>query len=344
MSFTEGADLEALGQSATKLSDIAKRIDDVTASVGKSVGRLKSTWGGDDYGRFATQYTSQIQPSLSGVAQGIVAMAEVLRSEVGEQGAGSDGAGSGSFGGGEFGGGGASGSWWNAGAEASGPTSGFSMERSGIVDLVERDKLSAEEYAKKDHPDAKVTLVEGSVSADASVYRNKGDNYDVRFLSAEATANAGVTIEDGRLYAAVGVAASAMIGSATVGGSYGPASGSVSAMVGAEGSAEGKLGIGPDGFAASAHAEAFAGAKAEVQVGADLGVGKVSGTLEGYAGAGVKFDAEATFKNGKIESHVEMGAALGLGLGYSFDVSIDTGFAGKAAAELGKGLSSFFRH
>ena len=344
MSFTDGADLEALGQSATKLSDIAKRIDDVTADVGKSVGRLKSAWGGDDYGRLASGYMSQIQPSLSAVAKGIAAMAEVLRGEVAEQRAGSDGGGSDSFGGGQFGGGGASGSWGNASAEASGPAFGGSIERPGIVDLVEGNTGSAEERAKKNYPDAKLTLVEGKVAAEASVYRNKGDNHDVRFMSAEATANAGVTIEDGRLNATAGVAASAMIGSATVGGSYGPASGSVSAMVGAEGSAEGKLGIGPDGFAASAHAEAFAGAKAEVQVGADLGVGKVSGTLEGYAGAGVKFDAEATFKNGKIESHVEMGAALGLGLGYSFDVSIDTGFAGKAAAELGKGLSSFFRH
>ena len=317
MSFTDGADLEALGQSATKLSDIAKRIDDVTADVGKSVGRLKSAWGGDDYGRLASGYMSQIQPSLSAVAKGIAAMAEVLRGEVAEQRAGSDGGGSDSFGG--------------------------SIERPGIVDLVEGNTGSAEERAKKNYPDAKLTLVEGKVAAEASVYRNKGDNHDVRFMSAEATANAGVTIEDGRLNATAGVAASAMIGSATVAGSYGPASGSASAMVGAEGSAEAKLGIGPDGFAASAHAEAFAGAKAEVQVGADLGVGKVSGTLEGYAGAGVKFDAEATFKNGKIESHIEMGAALGLGLGYSFDVSIDAGVVGKTAGELGKGLSSFFR-
>ncbi|MBK8758241.1 MAG: hypothetical protein IPM08_14305 [Actinomycetales bacterium] len=331
MSFTEGADVEALVLSVARLAELAKQLVEVDTAVAASIVRLKAAWGGHDLDRFVAKHQSQVQPTLRLISQHTRTMGEELGRQVEEQRVGSsaDGAaGPGPDGGNAAGGG----TPVPGGGDTGGPdvTTGAGVEHSALDDLTKRPESEG--------PDASVTIVKGEASWENSKYHRSGDHYDVKAIGADASVSGSVSINDGAVNASVAAGASAYLGSASVHGELGPASGSASATAGAEVNADGKLSMGPGGVAGSAHAEAFVGAKAEVEAGVDLGVGEVKGGLQGYAGAGAHFDANAEFKDGKIKASVDMGAAVGLGFGYKVEVSIDTVEIVKGAGDVVKAI------
>lgn len=71
-------------------------------------------------------------------------------------------------------------------------------------------------------------------------------------------------------------------------------------------------------------ATAFAGDRFHINGGAELGGVAVEGTAEAWAGIGCTAAADLSFKDGKINVELSLGAALGvgakLGLGFSIDV------------------------
>lgn len=144
-------------------------------------------------------------------------------------------------------------------------------------------------------------------------------------VTAQATAgaNAGVN-EDGDLEVGVEVGASAMAtaaaaGSATLGVATVSGNASVSAGARAEASATGT--IGPDGVSANVGVSGFAGGEAKAEAsGEAFGV---EGTAAARVSYGIGFTAEADVEltMDKVEVSVDLGATLGIGGGFSFDVS-----------------------
>ena len=357
MSFTEGADLDALGKSVDQLSRLSSRLQEVDGAVTEVMGELKREWGGPDLTRLAHRHQTQIQPTLANLAQQVRTLAASLSAEIGEQCRASSGSAADVFAGvpgtgrGSFAGGGGGGGGWSDDPRTE-ITTGGSADRSGIEDIVDykhlnEGKVSPKDYQKAIIPDAKVTLVEGKISTDPAVVKLKADNFEAKALALDASASGAVTFNDSQLQAG----AAASVGATLLGVSgkvgSGPLTATGKASVGAEASGSGHVAVGKDGFSANLKGEAFVGAKAEVEAGVDLGMAKAKAGIQGYAGAGAKFDAKWDFKDGKVNTKIDMGAAVGLGLWYSVDVSIDTKpiveGAGKMADFVGKGISSWFK-
>lgn len=101
------------------------------------------------------------------------------------------------------------------------------------------------------------------------------------------------------------------------------------AYVGAEAGA--KASIGTQGVHVGA--EAFAGAKAEGSVGAD--VGGIGAGVKGEAWAGIGAEADATIgmEGGKFTIGGEVGAALGVGGNVGFEVTVDVGEVADTASD-----------
>ncbi|MBC9820320.1 hypothetical protein [Terrabacter sp. MAHUQ-38] len=95
-----------------------------------------------------------------------------------------------------------------------------------------------------------------------------------------------------------------------------------SAMAGAEAKADTSIGIGKDGIKAHAGAEAFAGAKAAAELGGSIaGIGGTVGG-EVYAGIGGHAKVDAVFSAERVKANVDVGAAVGVGAGAKFSVDV----------------------
>ncbi len=138
-----------------------------------------------------------------------------------------------------------------------------------------------------------------------------------------AEAKAGVGLHDGNAQGQASAKAYLAQGSAE--GKYQAgvfeASGKAEAMVGAEASARGSVGL--DGVHAGV--EAFAGARASAEGHASVaGVG-VGGTAEAWAGVGAEASVDVGMKDGKIVIGGELGAAVGVGGKLGGSIEIDPG-------------------
>lgn len=94
------------------------------------------------------------------------------------------------------------------------------------------------------------------------------------------------------------------------------------AFAGARATADGAVTLGPNGLGVEAGVEAFAGAEASAE--GSVTVMGVTGGAEvtGYAGVGVKANADVALGWEKTELDFEFGAALGLGGGVSFSIDL----------------------
>lgn len=189
-----------------------------------------------------------------------------------------------------------------------------------------------EEFAKRQGPDVKATLVGGTT--EASLFKagangatqlgdlHLGGSAEIKALSADATAAAGISRDGvfgeakaGAYLVNAQARGAAQYGIAEVGGS---AQGYVGAEAGAQGS------IGKDGVKAGVNA--FAGAKATGEVHGDVGGVGAGVTGEAWAGAGA--EANATIgkgEDGKWTIGAEAGVGLGVGAKLGFDVTVDPG-------------------
>ena len=167
----------------------------------------------------------------------------------------------------------------------------------------------------------------GSFGSPGGIAQGQG-SYSVGELSASGSGK--VSFEGGAIKAVGDLKASATLlsakGNVKVGkGDYNlEASGE--AYVGAQAKAHGELTIDPAKgiYAAKIGGDAFVGARAGVEAQANLGkFGSVGGRAEAWAGAGVAFNAELGFKNGRLKARFDIGAALGVGFKLGFNVDID---------------------
>lgn len=98
------------------------------------------------------------------------------------------------------------------------------------------------------------------------------------------------------------------------------------AYVGARAKATGELTIDPAKgiYAAKVGGEAFAGARAGVEANVNVGqFGGAGARAEAWAGVGAAAHAELGFKNGRFKARFDLGAALGVGFKFGFNVDID---------------------
>jgi hypothetical protein len=95
--------------------------------------------------------------------------------------------------------------------------------------------------------------------------------------------------------------------------------------LGAEASTDLRAGIGPNGAEASFGSEAFVGGRLEGELSAEYaGVTAGVGGEVSY-GIGAHADVDASFTTDRVGVSVDVGAALGVGAGVKFDVSVDPG-------------------
>jgi hypothetical protein len=108
--------------------------------------------------------------------------------------------------------------------------------------------------------------------------------------------------------------------------------------VGAEANAKGKIEFDPrhGSLGADAHVDAFAGARAGVNVSHKIGPVSGNAGVEGEAGIGVNLDAKAGFDHGKLSAKLDIGAALGIGADIKVGGSIDVGGAVHGAENVAK--------
>lgn len=152
----------------------------------------------------------------------------------------------------------------------------------------------------------------------------------ISFLEAGVKANGTASFKKGALNANGQLEASATLvnadGSIRIGKGDFALDARGSAYVGVKAKANGELTIDPRQgiYAARVGGEAFAGAKAGAE--ANLKLSKyatVGARAEAWAGIGASFNAEAGFKNGRFQAKVSLGAALGIGAKFGFNIDID---------------------
>ncbi len=170
------------------------------------------------------------------------------------------------------------------------------------------------------------TLAEWGTSGGGTVLGGLGYTYDVR-ASAEVRAggSAGYTLDsnglalqaEGSIGLFAQADAGATFGTETVGGA---ANAHVAAGLGASGSAGATFG--PDGVTANASVQAGAYVEASLDASVHLAGIEAGAEVTGYAGVMVVAEAEGSIGWDKIEGRVELGAALGVGGGISFDVNV----------------------
>lgn len=150
----------------------------------------------------------------------------------------------------------------------------------------------------------------GTVSGYAYAHASEKSSAHLSLSGADASiaASAGV---------GVGVAASGMIGNRDVNvhGTVG-----ADAMMRAEGDAS--VHAGRDGISAKAHGDAYAGVDAYASGTAEAGGVAATAGVHGYAGVGVHADADASLTAKEVKASVTLGAALGVGGGFTVSVDV----------------------
>ena len=103
------------------------------------------------------------------------------------------------------------------------------------------------------------------------------------------------------------------------------------AFVGAE--AQAQAGLSRDGLGAGVGG--FAGARAQLTNGVDLGVVDVSQTIEGQVGIGAEANGNIGLQDGRFRINGELGAAVGIGAKMGVDAEVDLGDTGRFVERTG---------
>lgn len=118
------------------------------------------------------------------------------------------------------------------------------------------------------------------------------------------------------------------------------ATGGVVGFAGVQAQGRAQASIGRDGVRVNVGGEAFAGATIEAE--GQVGLGEsatVGGSAEGWAGVGIKGEADASIGLDEISLDLEFGAALGLGGSLGFDVSISPSGIASDVGDLASGFA-----
>jgi hypothetical protein len=356
-------DVEAVRRLARDLTAQARRLDAVQTQVGRLVQQGGELWKGTDASGFASSWNLNHLPRIRDLVKNLDELAERARTNADEQDVASGGSGHGGVAGGGGGGGGggswgdeSDGKPWNPFKGE--PVDPFKDAReaadkqdrryigaeyyNGSSDLAEKGLASdgdislskIRELAEKGDLDlvkgkaewsGSVASVESKGSADLGGGVTGEYQASAAFLAASAAASGTIGLKDGIPTASGKASAEADLLKAEASGKIGTDAASLtgvaSAVVGAKAAASGS--ISAQGIEGKAGVNAFAGVQASATAQVDVGGVKPSVTGQVYAGIGAHANAEVSVTADHVKASVDIGAALGVGAGVSFDVDIN---------------------
>ena len=196
---------------------------------------------------------------------------------------------------------------------------------------------------ERDNISAHATLINTGFQSRAGFNLGKGEHTtdngttikgraDVLSAHARGALSGGVDLANGKIEGEAAIRAGADLvsveGSVSTENKLGKFSVKGKARVGVEANGNVGVRIGKDGARVNAGVEAFAGAKATMDVNQKVNIGghkigSVGLRGEAYAGIGAKAKVDAGFEKGHFTANVDVGVALGLGVGAKFNVDVD---------------------
>lgn len=310
-----GADTRRIDLISDGLQRYSQDVLNLRGMAARAVIEMRDAWVGADFAHIAQSWEQEAGPLLADAAASLSAMVAVLRAQAAEQRRVSGDAGSA----------GAQGVTGRTQVDAVGPSgvigpsdaigpqgnpgSGGSLASVG-VDLAGIDDV---------HTEASFASMAGG---------NDNLQYELAAGAVRASAGASVVADThGNVIASAGASAAAYLGyaagSAHAGNDTAHTGARATAYVGAETVAGAAGSIGPGGAKGHLGAEAFAGGSSAVEVDATLaGATAVAGAEISY-GIGARANLGAELSTTKVGVALDVGAALGVGFGVTFDVSVN---------------------
>jgi len=319
MSQLMGADTRRIDLISDGLQRYSQDILNLRGMAQRAVIEMRDAWVGGDFAHIAQSWEQEAGPLLADAASSLSAMVAVLRVQAAEQRRVSGDAGSA----------GSQGVTNRTHLDAVGPQgnprSGGSLASVG-VDLAGIDDV---------HTEASLASTAGG-----------SDNLQYELAAGAVRASAGASVvadAHGNVIASAGALAAAYLGYATgsahAGNDTAQAGARATAYVGAEAVAGASGSIGSGGAKGHLGAEAFAGGSAAVDVDATLaGATAVAGAEISY-GIGARANLGAELSTTKVGVALDVGAALGVGFGVTFDVSVNPQEVMEAVATLEHALA-----
>ena len=319
MSQLMGADTRRIDLISDGLQRYSQDILNLRGMAARAVIEMRDAWVGGDFAHIAESWEQEAGPLLADAASSLSAMVAVLRVQAAEQRRVSGDAGS-------AGPQAVTGRTHSAAVGPQGnPRSGGSLASVG-VDLAGIDDV---------HTEASLASTAGG-----------SDNLQYELAAGAVRASAGASVvadTHGNVIASAGASAAAYIGyaagSAQAGNGVAHVGARATAYVGAEAGAGASGSIGSGGAKVQLGAEAFAGGAVAGDVDATIaGATAVAGAEISY-GIGARANLGAQLSTTKIGVALDVGAALGVGFGVTFDVSVNPQEVMEAVATLEHALA-----
>jgi len=320
MSQLMGADTRRIDLISDGLQRYSQDVLNLRGMAARAVIEMHDAWVGGDFEHIAQRWEQEAGPLLADAAASLSAMVAVLRVQAAEQRRVSGDAGSA----------GAQAVTGRTHVDAVGPQGnpgpGGSLASVG-VDLAGIDDV---------HAEASLASMAGG---------NDALHYELAAGAVRAGAGASVVADThGNVIASAGASAAAYLGYATgsahAGNDTAHAGARATAYVGAEAVAGASGSIGSGGANGHLGAEAFAGGMAAADIDATIaGATAVAGAEISY-GIGARANLDAELSTTKVGVALDVGAALGVGLGVTFDVSVNPQEVMEALATLEHALAN----
>ena len=326
MSQLMGADTRRLDLISEGLQRYSQDVLNLRTMAQRAVIEMRDAWVGGNFEQIAQRWEQEAGPLLTDAASSLSAMVAVLRVQAAEQRRVSGDAGS---------------------AAAPAVTSRSQMDAVGPSDAFG----PSDAVGPQGNPGSVGSLASlgvdlagfDDVHAEASLASKAGgdDNlqYELAAGAVRASAGASVVVDThGNAIASAGASAAAYLGYAAgraqAGNDFARVAGNAKAYVGAEAVAGASGSIGSSGAKGHLGAEAFAGGAASVDVeGTIAGASAVAGAEISY-GIGARANVDAQLSTTKVGVALDVGAALGVGFGVTFDVSVNPQEVMEAIASL----------
>jgi hypothetical protein len=302
----------------------------------RAVAEMRSVWAGPDFEIIARRWEQEAAPRLTDVSTALSTMAAHLRAQAQDQRLTSsaevtsaDVSGGTALTGGVAVAGVSGAAMGGASMSGAAMSVGAGGDSSGGVRGGQRTYPRTTADGTKDHVNLTVAQGDSHVDVSALSLQGQSDRLQFELSAAKAEAAAGYSAGldgHGNLAASADASAGAYLGYAAgrlrVGS--GIAKGSIGgvALLGAQAQADASGSIGRDGAEGGLGAEAFAGAQSGIDVSGTIAGGTAAAGAEISYGIGARGKVEAELSTTKVELAMDVGVALGLGGGLTFDVSV----------------------
>lgn len=331
MSQMMGADTRRIDLISDGLQRYSQDVLNLRGMAARAVIEMRDVWVGGDFAHIAQSWEQEVGPLLADAAASLSAMVAILRVQAAEQRRVSGDSGS-------------------PGAQAftsSGPETRLGSDVAGPSDVIgpQGSPGSGGSLASVGVDLAGIDDVHTEASLASTAGGNDNLQYELAAGAVRAGAGASVVADaHGNVIASAGASAAAYLGYATgsahAGNDTAHAGTRATAYVGAEAVAGASGSIGSGGAKGHLGAEAFAGGSAAVDVDATIaGATAVAGAEISY-GIGARANLDAELSTTKVGVALDVGAALGVGFGVTFDVSVNPQEVMEAVATLEHALTN----